>query len=65
MTGHTHTTGETLEQLPERVIFEDPATHRLRNDWDETAAAVAIPGTGVRHPRLTGARHRWDVDVLR
>ena len=30
-----HTTGETLEHLLERVIFEDPATHRLRDEWEE------------------------------
>ena len=30
-----HTTGETLEQLLERVLFEDPATHRLRDEWED------------------------------
>src|SRR5438105_3465427 len=28
--------GESLEQLLERAIFADPATHRLRNQWEET-----------------------------
>ncbi len=36
MTNHPHTTGETLEQLLERVLFEDPATHRLRDEWEQT-----------------------------
>src|SRR5207248_5154541 len=31
-----HTAGETLDQLLERVIFVDPATHRLRGEWEET-----------------------------
>ncbi len=35
MTTSPHTTGETLEQLLERVLFEDPATHRLRDEWEE------------------------------
>jgi hypothetical protein len=35
-TPNPHTTGETLEQLLERVIFEDPATHRLRDEWEES-----------------------------
>lgn len=37
-TNHPHTTGETLEQLLERVLFEDPATHGLRDDWERTKA---------------------------
>jgi hypothetical protein len=36
MTNHPHTTGETLEQLLEHVLFEDPATHRLRDEWEQT-----------------------------
>jgi hypothetical protein len=32
---HPHTTGETLEQLLERVTFADPATHHLRDEWEE------------------------------
>jgi hypothetical protein len=28
--------GETLEQVLERVIFEDPATHGLRDEWEQT-----------------------------
>jgi hypothetical protein len=32
----SHTTGENLEQLLERIIFEDPATHRLRDEWEES-----------------------------
>ena len=36
MTDNTpHTTGGTLEQLLERVTFADPATHRLRDEWEE------------------------------
>jgi hypothetical protein len=35
MTNHPHTTGETLEQLLERIIFEDPVTHRLRDEWEQ------------------------------
>lgn len=31
-----HTTGVNLEQLLERVIFEDPATHKLRDQWEES-----------------------------
>jgi hypothetical protein len=31
----TPTTGETLTQLLERVLFEDPATHPLRDEWHE------------------------------
>lgn len=30
------TIGETLEQILDRVIFEDPATHRLRDEWEQT-----------------------------
>lgn len=37
-TPNPHTTGETLEQLLERVIFEDPATHALRDEWVRTKA---------------------------
>jgi hypothetical protein len=37
MTDHTpHTTGETLDQLLERVIFANPATHPIRERWEET-----------------------------
>jgi hypothetical protein len=36
MTNHPHTTGETLEQLLERVLFDDPATHRFRGEWEQT-----------------------------
>lgn len=36
MTSHPHTTGETLEQILDRIIFEDPATHRLRDEWEQT-----------------------------
>jgi hypothetical protein len=37
-TNRPHTTGETLEQILERVIFENPATHGLRDDWERTKA---------------------------
>jgi hypothetical protein len=33
------THGETLEQLLERVVFEDPATHSLRDRWEEAKRA--------------------------
>ena len=33
-TPNSHTTGETLDQLLERVIFEHPATHALREQWE-------------------------------
>lgn len=37
MTDHKPTTiGDTLEQVLERIIFEDPATHPLRERWEET-----------------------------
>jgi len=37
MTDHTpHTTGETIARLLERVIFADPATHPIREQWEET-----------------------------
>jgi len=37
MTDRTpHTTGETFDQLLERVIFADPATHPIRDRWEET-----------------------------
>jgi hypothetical protein len=32
----TPTTGENLEQLLERVLFEDEATHPLRDEWHQT-----------------------------
>lgn len=35
-----NTTGESMEQLLERVTFEDPATHRLRDQWEETRREV-------------------------
>lgn len=28
-------TGESLEELLERVIFTDPATHPLRDEWEQ------------------------------
>ncbi len=30
------TIGETLEQILDRVIFKDPVTHRLRDEWEQT-----------------------------
>lgn len=39
-TPNPHTTGETLEQMLERVVFEDPATHRIRMEWEETKREV-------------------------
>jgi hypothetical protein len=40
MTDHTPTTiGESLEQLLDRITFADPATHRLRDQWEETKRA--------------------------
>jgi len=39
MTEHTTTIGESLEQLLDRITFADPATHRLRDQWEETKRA--------------------------
>lgn len=39
MTNHPYTTGETLEQLLERILFEEPATHHLRDEWEQTKRA--------------------------
>ncbi|MFO0824967.1 MAG: hypothetical protein U0792_17910 [Gemmataceae bacterium] len=36
MTTPNQPTGETLEQFIERVIFEHPATHALREQWETT-----------------------------
>lgn len=33
-----HPIGPTLEQLLESVIFSDPATHALRDEWERTKA---------------------------
>jgi hypothetical protein len=39
MTDHSKTTaGETLEGMIERVLFEDPATHPIREEWERTKA---------------------------
>jgi hypothetical protein len=35
---HPHTIGPTLEQLLHQVLFEDPATHPLRDEWERTKA---------------------------
>ena len=41
MTTHNPpTTGETLEQMIERITFEDPVTHRIREEWEETKREV-------------------------
>lgn len=41
MTDHTpNTTGESLEQLIERVTFADPVTHPLRERWEATRREV-------------------------
>ncbi len=32
--------GETLEEMLERVIFADPVTHRLRDEWEATKREV-------------------------
>lgn len=34
------TIGESLEQLLERVTFADPATHPIRDRWEETKREV-------------------------
>ena len=39
-TPNPHTTGETLEQMIEQIVFEDPVTHRLREQWEETKREV-------------------------
>ncbi len=36
----TPNTGETLEELLEGVIFADPGTHRLREEWEATKREV-------------------------
>ena len=36
MTDHPTPIGETLEETLERVIFSDPATYQLRDEWQET-----------------------------
>jgi len=43
MTDHTPTTiVESLEQLLNRVTFADPATHRLRDQWEEAKRTEQI-----------------------
>lgn len=37
-TPNPNTIGQTLEQLLESVIFSDPATHALRDEWERTKA---------------------------
>lgn len=37
-TNQPHTTGLTLEQLLDSIIFSDPATHVLRDEWERTKA---------------------------
>jgi hypothetical protein len=32
------TTGETLEGMIEDVLFEDPSTHPIRDEWERTKA---------------------------
>lgn len=38
MPTHPHTTGQSLEQMLDGVIFADPATHPLRDEWERTKA---------------------------
>lgn len=33
-----HTIGPTLEQLLDRALFSDPATHPIRDEWERTKA---------------------------
>jgi hypothetical protein len=40
MTNHPTTIGEPMEQVIERVIFADPRTHRIREEWEETKREV-------------------------
>jgi hypothetical protein len=40
MTNHPTTIGEPLEQVLERVVFADPLTHRIREEWEETKREV-------------------------
>ncbi len=35
---HPHTIGPTLEQLLDSVIFSDPATRNIRDEWERTKA---------------------------
>jgi hypothetical protein len=37
-TPHPHFIGPTLEQLLDQVVFTDPATHSLREEWEQTKA---------------------------
>jgi hypothetical protein len=37
-TNDPHTTGPTLEQLLDSIIFADPGTHALRDEWERTKA---------------------------
>jgi hypothetical protein len=40
MTNHPTTIGEPLEQVLERVVFVDPQTHRIREEWEATKRDV-------------------------
>jgi hypothetical protein len=40
MTNHPTTIGEPLEQVLERVVFADPLTHQIREEWEETKREV-------------------------
>jgi hypothetical protein len=40
MTENDPTPGETLEEMLERVIFTDPVTRRLRDEWGATKREV-------------------------
>jgi hypothetical protein len=37
-THNPHTIGPTLEELLDGVIFSDPATHPIREEWERTKA---------------------------
>jgi hypothetical protein len=36
-----HTIGLTLEQILDAIVFEDPATHPIRDEWERTKAEEA------------------------
>ena len=41
-TNHPHPIGPTLEQLLDQVIFSDPATHPIREEWERTKAEEQV-----------------------
>lgn len=50
------TTGETLEQLLERVVFEHPATHPVREEWERINAEERAGFERWRREELDGRK---------